>query len=321
MSNYKCLKKARSHCWKALLALAINILITRISVSDCTNPAYDQQAMNEIDLPDAADAKLKQNHDPILFTTIGQEHLPLTEKVGKRFRPEIAVLNVGRGFKPSIGYFVAPRDGVYLFNFVGLAYNLPTGVIHNWINLRPVGHPEEHDSSVIWSFTDPITSAGHSLVSMKKDDVMEYWGRMDSYCTNYLDGLNFVHNNWWRLSGRWVADIQFIILVPYHPGMLLNFTEVYLNAGNGFNSSSATFVAPTSGLYHFFLHFSTYGRLHGEARIEKADLLLAAGSFGKFDNMITMDIDAISKLQKGESVFVKMLGNFEGHAKLFKFSG
>ncbi|CAG0923340.1 unnamed protein product [Notodromas monacha] len=306
-------KKATFH-WKRLVALAVNILITRVFVCDCKIHANQKG----IDLPDAKDM---QHNNPIIFTSIGQLHLSLSATYSKRIRPERVVLNVGHGLKPTIGYFVAPRDGIYLFNFAGLLNDVD--IANQCVLLQHMGH-EEYDSELTWKLPDPMTLAGHSLVSMKKSEVMEYFGRADSSTTDYLNSLGFLHNNWWRLSGRLIADSNDLDAVAFSVAEIPDDSmespkEFHWNIGNGFNSAKGTFIAPKAGLYHFFLQFAGQGN-QGEARIEKPDLVLAAGLIGEFDEH-SVEIDTICKLDEGESVFVSILGKIVVNLNEIKFSG
>ncbi|CAG0921353.1 unnamed protein product [Notodromas monacha] len=266
-------KKATFH-WEAVLAFAVTILITRISICDCKTPANQQK----IDLPDSKDTQ----NNPIVFSAIGQFHLPLSFIHSKRFRPEMVVLNVGHGLKPSLGYFVAPQDGIYLFNFGGLMHDITVKANYKGLFLKHMGH-KEYDSVLNSNPRDPTTIAGHNLVSMMKKDALEYYGRVDSKSANYSDSLGFLHNNWWRCNGRLIADpkVRSSQTLASHKqiGKLVPFQTVHWNFGNGFNSTNGTFIAPQAGLYHFFLHFGGHGTL-GQARIEKPDLVLAAGLVG-----------------------------------------
>ncbi|CAG0917216.1 unnamed protein product [Notodromas monacha] len=265
------------------------------------------------------------------YDHITMEFGAITE-LAKGFRPEMAVMNVGHGLKPSIGYFVAPRAGIYLFNFVGLIHDLEIHLRARWVKLQHLGEILK-DSILRWNLKDPMTLAGHNMVEIKKDDVVEYFGRIDSSTPDYFKSLGFLHNNWWRLSGRLIADPNDLDAVAFCAADILTnsissprewinvpFMNVWWNLGEGFHKKDGTFIAPKSGLYHFFLHFDGLGGPQGEMRIEKKDMVLATAVMGKFDRH-TIEIDAITKLDQGESVFVRAFGGISTQPQGLKFSG
>jgi len=198
--------------------------------------------------------------------------VPSSAKTQVRF--EEVLLNLGGAFNLKENVFIAPKSGIYEFNFDG--HKTGTSEFLN-ISLRLNGKDAVNAfSDFMEQHTFRNLISMHSLLKLKKGDRVDLYVKQGNLLDDAIDGNNNVVQHTQFTGKLLLEDVPYKRLttpvyfnvqknVGYcEPQSSIPFEIVNINEGEAFDLKNQKFISPIAGIYEFIVKGFKTGEKDGD---------------------------------------------------------